>query len=157
VHRDQKDDQIKAQMRIEIKNLRKINNQLDDMYHKSILRCGLCNTIEGDRIYYKRFDKWYCLKCFEENYKDWAPLNWKLRYPLLKEQVLEFFQKLDKVVGNCQTNLDFSGEILTEMGISKSDQKLFLDTLYHHGGHWDCEILLNAYPNVMADFDIDIE
>lgn len=157
IRRNQKDDQIKAQMRIEIKNLRKKNNQLEDIYHKSILRCSLCNTIEGDRIYYERFDKWYCPKCFEENYEHWAPLNWKPRYPLSKEQIIEFFLRLDKVVGSCQTNLHLSREILTEMGISKSDQNIFLDTLYHHGGHCDCEIMLNAYPNVMADFDIEIE
>ena len=155
--RNQKDDQIKAQMRAEIKDLNKKRVNLRDSYYKSILRCGLCNTIEGDRIYYKRFDKWYCPKCFEENYRHWAPTNWKPRYPLLKEQVLEFFHKLDKVVGSCQTNLNLSREILTDICISENDQKIFLDTLYHHGGYCDCEIMLNAYPNVMADFDTDIE
>ncbi|MFX1435225.1 MAG: DUF2695 domain-containing protein [Promethearchaeota archaeon] len=155
--RNQKDDEIKAQMEAKIDVLYEKSENLRNSYYKSILRCGLCNNLEGDRIYYKRFDKWYCPKCFEENYKHWAPLNWKPTYPISKEQVLDFFRELDKVVGSCQTNLDLSKEILTEMGISKSDQKIFLDTLYHHGGHCDCEIMLNAYPNVMADFDIDIE
>ena len=37
--------------------LRKKNSLLDDFFQKSILRCGTCHTLEGDRIYYKRFDK----------------------------------------------------------------------------------------------------
>ncbi|MFX1592332.1 MAG: DUF2695 domain-containing protein [Promethearchaeota archaeon] len=155
--RNQKDEKIKVQMNIELKELVDRKNNVDDSYYKSILRCGLCNTIEGDRIYYKKFEKWYCLKCFEANYKHWAPLNWKPRYPLSKEQLLEFFHKLDKLVGSCQTNFDLSKEILTGMDISKSDQKIFLDTLYHYGGHCDCEIMLNAAPNVLSDFDIEEE
>lgn len=157
IRRNEENNQKKAQMRTEIKDLNENRVNLSDSYHKSILRCGLCNTIEHDRIYYKKFDRWYCPKCFEENYKHWAPLNWKPRYPLSKEQVLEYFHKLEKLVGNCQTNLDLSREILTFIGISESNQKIFLDTLYHHGGHCDCEIMLNAYPNIMADFDIGIE
>lgn len=44
-----------------------------------------------------------------------------------------------------------------DMDISKKQQKNFLETLYHYGGHCDCEIMLNTYPRVMMDFDIDIE
>ncbi|MGV9174220.1 MAG: DUF2695 domain-containing protein [Promethearchaeia archaeon] len=135
--------------------LRQKNSRLDDSYKKSIVTCGLCNTLEGDRVYYKRFDEWFCPKCFAENYEHWGPSDWEPKYPLSKDQVLEFLHKLDKVVGQCETNLNLSREILTEMGISKKDQKVFLDTLYHYGGHCDCEIMLNASPKVLADFDIE--
>lgn len=128
---------------------------MDDSFNKSFLICGTCNTLEGDRIYYKRFDSWFCPKCFEKNIKHWAPLKWEPKYPISKDQVFEFLNKLDKVVGQCKTNLDLSREILTYMGITKSDQKVFLDTLYHHGGHCDCEIMLNAAPNVLSDFGIE--
>ncbi|MFW9988919.1 MAG: DUF2695 domain-containing protein [Candidatus Odinarchaeota archaeon] len=65
--------------------------------------------------------------------------------------------RLEKVVGQCKTTLDLSREILTNMDIAKSDQRIFLNTLYHYGGHCDCEIMLNAAPNVLADFDIEEE
>lgn len=132
-------------------------NALDESYKKSILRCGVCHTLEGDRIYYKRFDEWFCPDCYKENIKGWGPSDWEPRYPLSKNQVITFFEELDKVVGQCQTNFDLSKEILTGMDIPRSEQKIFLDTLYHYGGHCDCEIMLNAAPNVLADFDIEEE
>ena len=140
-----------------LSNLMQEENALDDTYKRSILKCGLCNTLEGDRIYYKRFDKWFCPDCYKENIKGWGHSDWEPRYPLSKNQVIKFLEELDKVVGQCQTNFDLSKEILTGMDISKSDQKIFLDTLYHYGGHCDCEIMLNAVPNVIADLDIDME
>jgi len=155
--RNQNDENIKAQMTFKIKNLSEKLNKLRASRNKSILSCGLCSTLEGDRIYLKGFNKWYCLKCFEENKKYWPPINWKPQYPLSKEQVVEFFLRLDKLAGNCQTNLNISKKILSDMDIKKSDQKIFLETLYHYGGHCDCEIMLNAHPNVMADLGIETE
>lgn len=157
VRENQKDENIIAQMTVEIRNLSARLNKLRASRNKSILKCGMCGTLDDDRIYYKGFDEWFCLKCYEENYKDWPPLNWKPQYPLSKNQVESFFFRLDKLADKCQTNLNLSKKILTDMGIKKSDQKIFLETLYHYGGHCDCEIMLNAHPKVMMDFDIDIE
>jgi len=154
---NQKDEHLKTQMTVEIENLSMKQNKLRTSRNKSILSCGMCGTLEDDRIYYKGFDEWYCPKCFEENYKDWPPLNWKPQYTLSKNQVESFFFRLDKLADKCQTNLNLSKKILNDMGIKKSDQKIFLDTLYHYGGHCDCEIMLNAHPHVMMDFDIEIE
>lgn len=155
--RNQKDEHIKTQMRTEIKSYREKKNYLNDFYSKSILKCGICNTLEGDRIYYKRFGEWFCPDCYKENIKGWGPSDWEPKYPLSKNQVITFLEELDKVVGQCQTNFDLSKEILTGMDISKSDQRIFLNTLYHYGGHCDCEIMLNAAPNVLADFEIEDE
>ena len=155
--RNHKDENIKAQMTVEIKNLSIKQNKLRTSRNRSILSCGMCGTLDDDRIYYKGFDEWYCPICFEENYKNWPPLNWKPQYPLSKNQVESFFFRLDKLADKCQTNLNLSKRILNDMGIKKSDQKIFLETLYHYGGHCDCEIMLNAHPQVMMDFDIDIE
>jgi hypothetical protein len=37
-----------------------------------------------------------------------------------------------------------SRRILKAMGISRKDIKDFLDDLHNHGGHCDCEIVLNC-------------
>ncbi|MFW9950825.1 MAG: hypothetical protein ACFFKA_11965 [Candidatus Thorarchaeota archaeon] len=34
--------------------------------------------------------------------------------------------------------------ILSRMGFDSSFQQKFLDLCHHYGGHYDCEILLNA-------------
>lgn len=157
IRRKQVDNQTKAQLAEKINNFIKEKKKLEEQKNKSILRCGSCNTLEGDRVYYKRFDKWYCPKCYEEGIKHWGPSDWEPTYPLSKNQILIFFEQLEKVVGQCKTNFDISKEILTVMDISKKDQKIFLDTLYHYGGHCDCEIMLNALESVLADFNIKME
>ncbi len=43
---------------------RKKKRILMNYYNDSIIRCGTCNTIKGDRIYHKKYEEWYCPKCY---------------------------------------------------------------------------------------------
>ena len=56
---EESDDQIKARMEYEERILSEKQKDLYETYQESIIKCGLCNTLEEDRIYYKRFGQWY--------------------------------------------------------------------------------------------------
>lgn len=131
--------------------------KLTRAFNKSICFCDGCSSMDKDMVYSVKAGEWFCVDCYDKKLPKIFRDDWKPKYPLTKTQVMEFLKKLKKVHTQCQTNLDLSKQILTEMGISKKDQKIFLDTLYQYGGHCDCEIIMNAYPSVMADFDIDAD
>jgi hypothetical protein len=131
--------------------------KLRRIFDKSICFCDGCSSMDKDMVYSVKAGEWFCVDCYDENLPKTFRDDWEPKYPLNKLQVMEFLQKLKKVHTQCQTNLDLSKQILTEMGISKQDQKTFLNTLYEYGGHCDCEIIMNAFPSVMADFDMDTE
>ncbi len=130
---------------------------LNRVFNESICICPICREIDKDMVYATRSKAWYCIDCYETKLPKRLQEKWEPKYPLTKEQVLEFLDELKKVIEQCQTNLDLSKEILSGMDISKNDQKIFLETLYHYGGHCDCEIMLNAYPKIMADFDLEMD
>ncbi|MFX1298508.1 MAG: DUF2695 domain-containing protein [Promethearchaeota archaeon] len=141
----------------ELAILEEQKQSLNRAFNKSICICSVCQKLDKDMVYTTKAEEWFCIDCYENKIPKKLHDGWEPIYPLTKGQVLEFLEKLKKLVDECETNLTLSKKILTEMGIGKRDQKVFLNTLYQYGGHCDCEILMNVYPNVMADFDIKEE
>ncbi len=131
--------------------------QLERKFNESICICRICQKSDKDMVYATRPKEWFCIDCYETKLPKNMQEKWEPNYPLSKGQIIEFLDKLNEVVDQCKTNLNLSKEILTRMGISKNDQKSFLETLSQYGGHCDCEIIMNAYPYIMADFNIDFE
>ena len=141
----------------ECSNLETMKQELRRIFNKSICICYICQKMDKDMVYATRPKEWFCIDCYENKLPKNLQEKWEPKYPLSKDQVLEFLDKLNEVADRCKTNLNLSREILTGMSINKRNQDRFLDTLYQYGGHCDCEIILNAYPNIMADFDLDLE
>jgi hypothetical protein len=86
---------------------------------------------------------------------------------LSKEQLEEFFRKLEgpegcdfkedakgKITWNCKAGMDktHAKRILKNMGIPKWQADEFLDLCDEHGGHCDCEILMNAEERIMHEY-----
>ncbi len=130
--------------------------QLSRTFEKSICICGVCRKMDKDMVYATRPKEWFCIDCYENKIPKNLQEAWEPKYPLTEDQVIEFLKKLKKVSDQCETTLKLSKQILADMGIKKKDQNIFLDILYQYGGHCDSEILMNAYPKIIADFDIDI-
>ena len=141
----------------ELADLEEKKQLLNRSFNESICICNICQKMDKDMVYATRPAEWFCIDCYENKLPKNMQEKWEPKYPLSKDQVLEFLNELKNVVEQCNTNLNLSKKILTKMGITKKDQKIFLDTVYQYGGHCDCEIMMNAYPNIMADFNLDIE
>lgn len=148
---------ISEEDRSKKRELENFKQPLANAFNKSICICYICQKIDKDMVYAMRPGEWFCINCYENKLPKNLLEKWEPKYPLSKEQVVEFLDKLSKVTDQCKTNLDLSMKILAGMGINKRDQDIFLDILYQYGGHCDCEIIMNAYPNIMADFDIDLD
>ena len=128
-------------------------------YNRSILKCGMCKTIKGDRIFVFIGNKWYCFKCYENHLPKSFLKNWQPFYPFKKEGILEFYNRLQNWFKSGRPHAEgYFGDtrqILTEMGASKKDQNRFLATLKEYGGFNDGEILMNTWPYVRDDFNLN--
>lgn len=141
----------------EVFELENRKQEIRRAFNESICICSICQNIDKDMVYATRPKEWFCIDCYENRLSENLKETWEPKYPVSKDQILEFLDKLKEVSDQCKTNLDLSKQILTDMGIDKTNQKKFLDTLYQYGGHCDCEIIMNAYPSILADFDIEID
>ena len=41
--------------------------QLGKALNPSIVQCGMCNQVPGDRIWVAHREKWYCLNCYRKH------------------------------------------------------------------------------------------
>ena len=86
---------------------------------------------------------------------------------LTKKQLKEFFEKLEgpegcdfkadekgKTTWNCKAGMDktHAKSVLKKMGIPKEEADDFLSLCDEHGGHCDCEILMNAEERIMEEY-----
>ncbi|MFW9896189.1 MAG: hypothetical protein ACFFD7_10330 [Candidatus Thorarchaeota archaeon] len=39
------------------------------IYRDSIIVCGICGKLDGDRVYVPRHKRWYCKDCFSRGFK----------------------------------------------------------------------------------------
>lgn len=79
---------------------------------------------------------------------------------LSKDQIREFLDRLassegclyDGVAERCGgPDFIFAKKILTSMGIDKAVQEKILELCKDYGGYCDCEILMNAAPNLLGE------
>jgi len=78
--------------------------------------------------------------------------DWQPEYPLSSDQLEFFFDELKRSANKCRTDHEISKRILKRMGINETDQNKFLDICKEYGGYCDCEILMNAYQHILADY-----
>ncbi|HEY0090163.1 MAG TPA: DUF2695 domain-containing protein [Candidatus Lokiarchaeia archaeon] len=60
--------------------------------------------------------------------------------------------RVKRFAHKCRTDHGISKRILKRMGINEIDQNKFLDICKEYGGYCDCEILMNAYQQILADY-----
>ena len=126
-------------------------NKLREAKNRSICECPVWSQTNKDMIYNPKTQYWYCLDCYNELPKSLTP-DWQPEYPLSTDQLELFIDELKRFANKCRTDHKISKRILKRMGFNETDQNKFLDICKEYGGYCDCEILMNAYQHILADY-----
>lgn len=146
-----------AQLRKQMGNEFKKQQNIDQAQDKSIIYCPNCRSIDSDMIYDKNKDTWYCLKCFEELH--FNPTQ--IRLIFTKMQIETFLNKLagpeacqmDEFGCRCGgKKFIYARQVLNSMQIPEKEQEEFLKLCRFFDGYCDCEILMNAAPQLLDHF-----
>ncbi|TFF97653.1 MAG: DUF2695 domain-containing protein [Promethearchaeota archaeon] len=100
-------------------------------------------------VYIPRLRDWLCIECAEK--AGWVKepeLMEKLT--MTRAQIRHFLIALDGILAHnaCRTNFRYAQQVLYQMGIEPEQQEVFLGICEILGGYCDCEILMNAAPEL---------
>jgi hypothetical protein len=116
---------------------------------KSICTCSICHSYISDMIYIPRFEKWYCVDCAAD--RGWAKEpELKEKLTMTRAQIRHFLIALDGILEHkpCRTDHRYARQVLHQIGIEPEQQEIFLELCKLLGGYCDCEIMMNAAPEL---------
>jgi hypothetical protein len=131
---------------------KKISDDSDDLLRalrKSICKCSICHSYISDMIYIPRFEKWYCVDCAAD--RGWAKEpELKEKLTMTRAQIRHFLIALDGILEHkpCRTDHRYARQVLYQIGIEPEQQEIFLELCKINGGYCDCEIIMNAAPEL---------
>jgi hypothetical protein len=131
---------------------RKLSSKGDPLIqalNKSICKCSICHSYISDMIYIPRFEKWYCVDCAAESGWDKEP-ELKEKLTMTRAQIRHFLIALDGILEHkpCRTDHRYARQVLHQIGIEPEQQEIFLELCKINGGYCDCEIIMNAAPEL---------
>ncbi len=133
-------------------------SRLRSAFLNSICMYRFCGNFDRDMIFVPEMKQWLCISCNSRRVY-FKNLHKELELQISKEQIREFLERLSGGEGirlsrsgsGCNGHND-SQRIMTQMGICKEVQEMFLELCDYYNGHCDCEILLNAKPWLLGDW-----
>ena len=127
----------------------KISQELRRAYDKSILTCTLCHSKTSDMVYVPRIREWICVPCAEEDGWIKEP-ELKEKLTMTRSQIRHFLIALDAILEHkpCRTDHRYARQVLYQIGIEPEQQEIFLELCKLLGGYCDCEIMMNAAPEL---------
>ena len=127
----------------------KISQELRRAYDKSILYCSICGSKTSDMIYFPQWDRWFCISCAEG--RGWInEPELKEKLTMTRAQIRHFLIALDAILEHkpCRTDHRYARQVLYQIGIEPEQQEIFLELCKINGGYCDCEIMMNAAPEL---------
>ncbi len=133
-------------------------SRLHRAFLNSICTCRFCGNSDRNMIFVPDMKQWLCISCNSRRVY-FKNLHKELELQMIKEQMKEFLERLSGGDGirlsrsgsGCNGHND-SKRIMTQMGICKETQEIFLELCDYYDGHCDCEILLNAKPWLLGEW-----
>ena len=125
------------------------SQELRRAYDKSILTCTLCHSDTSDMVYVPRSGKWLCVECAAE--RGWIKEpELKEKLTMTRAQIRHFLIALDAILEHkpCRTDHRYAHQVLYQIGIDPEQQEVFLELCKINGGYCDCEIVMNAAPEL---------
>jgi hypothetical protein len=100
-------------------------------------------------VYVPRSGKWLCVECAAE--RGWIKEpELKEKLTMTRAQIRHFLIALDAILEHkpCRTDHRYARQVLYQIGIEPEQQEIFLVLCKINGGYCDCEIMMNAAPEL---------